>query len=244
MKQNCLRHNWDINFLTDSEHGLVEVAQSRVYKEMKIEWNANCGEWYKHFTLNMTDWPVNLILLCSNVNICKICSAGFVTIHPSEWTSFTSFSIAEHPVTGTQAEHSDFICSYIRIFTPQPTPPSYAPQNHPIKPTPTPPQNPVLVWVSSNFLIKLNWSLSTFCWHQTTHISYHNHAVRFLTLVVNLDLLSEKYIVADNLECLCIAYKCCMRCDLKNILHLTIPDCIMFISDCIMFILDCIMPGQ
>ena len=142
LKQNCLRHNWDINFLTDSEHGLVEVAQSRVYKEMKIQCNANCGEWYKHFTLSMTDWPVNLILLCSNVNICKICSAGFVTIHPSEWTSF--YELFYCPASGHRHSsrafglylllHSDFHPSTYPSFLCTSKPPNQTPSYSPSKP--------------------------------------------------------------------------------------------------------------
>ena len=58
------------------------------------------------------------------------------------------------------------------------------------------------------------------------------------------DLQFEEYFVTGDLECLCIAYNCCKRCNLRNDLQLTIQDCIMFLSDCIMFILDCIMHGQ
>ena len=57
---------------------------------------------------------------------------------------FTTFSIAEHPVTGTQAEHSDFICSYIWIFTPR-HPPSTYPSSFatPLGPQPTPLHSPL-----------------------------------------------------------------------------------------------------
>ena len=39
MKQNCLRDNWDINFLTDSKHG-VEVKKS------KYSFQCNCKARY------------------------------------------------------------------------------------------------------------------------------------------------------------------------------------------------------
>ena len=119
----------------------------KVYYTLYIVINTVLGS-YETICSTAALWQYSL---SSNSNLYRLCDNTL----ESELL-FTTFSIAEHPVTGTQAEHSDFICSYIWIFTPrhplnlpllilnlkqsehthtssepEKHPHSYSPQNHP-----------------------------------------------------------------------------------------------------------------
>ena len=132
---------------------------------------------------NMTDWPVNLFLLCSSINLCIVCSPGFLTIltRASEWTSF--YDLFYCRASGHRQSsrafglylllHSDFhpLPTFSSSFFSTSKPPNQPPSHSEILPRKTLPcpktqRHQVCFCISTNFLLS-NQTIS--CSSSKTH---------------------------------------------------------------------------